>query len=56
MNVQDAYITTIILDQKRKSYCSIIIKKNYRKRLLKVTRKKDQLAYKGRTIRIIPNF
>jgi hypothetical protein len=59
MNIQEAYRTTNSLDQKRSSSCHIIIKTpnaQNKKRILKAVRKKGQVTYKGRPIRIILDF
>jgi hypothetical protein len=59
MNVQEAYRTQNRLDQKRNSSWHIIIrtKISLRKdRILKVVREKGQVTYKGRPIRITPDF
>jgi hypothetical protein len=62
VNIQEAYRTTNSLDQKRISFCHIIIKKpntqnkNNNKRILKAVREKAQVIYKGRHIRITPFF
>jgi hypothetical protein len=53
MNIQEAYKTPSSLDQK------IIIKKPNalnKERILKTVRKKGQVIYKGRLIRITPDF
>jgi hypothetical protein len=59
MNIQETYRTPNRLDQKRNSSCHIIIKTPNalnKKRILKPVREKDQVTYKGRPIRIIPDF
>jgi hypothetical protein len=59
MNIQETYRTPNRLEQKRNSSQHIIIKiKNalIKDRILKAVRKKGQVAYKGRTIRINPDF
>jgi hypothetical protein len=59
MNIQEAYRTTNRLDQKRNSFCHIIIKTpnaQNKERILKAIREKGQVTYKGRPIRITPNF
>ena len=56
--IQEAYRTPNRLDQKRNSSCHIIIKTPNalnKERLLKAVRK-GQVTYKGRPIRIIPDF
>ena len=58
-NTQEAYRTPTRLDQKRNSSCHIIIKTpnaQNRERILKAVREKGQVTYKGRPIRIIPDF
>jgi hypothetical protein len=58
MNIQ-VYRTPNRLDQKRNSSCHIIIKTPNalsKERILKAVRERDQLTYKGRPIRIIPDF
>jgi hypothetical protein len=47
------------LDQERKSFHHIIIKTlnaQNKERILKAARGKDQVAYKGRAIRVTPDF
>jgi hypothetical protein len=59
MNIQEAYRTSNRLDQKINSSRHIIIrtKKALKKdRILKAVRGKGQVTYKGRPIRITPNF
>jgi hypothetical protein len=59
MNIQEAYRITNRLDQKRNSSCHIIIRtKNTlnKDRILKAVRGKVQVIYKGRPIRITPDF
>jgi hypothetical protein len=59
MNIQEAYRTPNKLEQKRNSSCNIIIKTSNtqnKERILKAVRKKSQVTYKGRAIRIIPDF
>jgi hypothetical protein len=59
MNIQESYRTPDRLDQKRNSSCHIIIKtKNAlnKERLLKAVRGKGQVTYKGRAIKVIPDF
>jgi hypothetical protein len=59
MNIQEAYRTPSSLDQKRNSSHHIIIKTpnvQNKERILKAVREKDQVTYKGRPIRIIPDF
>jgi hypothetical protein len=58
-NVQEAYRTPNILDQKRKSSRHIMIKTltaQNKERILKAIREKVQVTYKGRSIRITPDF
>jgi hypothetical protein len=57
MNIQEAYRTPNRLDQKRNSSFHIIIKTpNVLNKILKAVRKKGQETYKGRPIRITPDF
>jgi hypothetical protein len=59
MNIQEAYRTPNRLDQKRNSSQKIIIKTPnalYKDRILKAVREKGQVTYKGRPIRITPDF
>jgi hypothetical protein len=59
VNIQEAYRTPNRLDQKRNSSRHIIIrtpKALNKERILKAVRKKDQVTYKGRPIRITPDF
>jgi hypothetical protein len=59
MNIQEAYRTPNRLDQKRKSYGHIIIRTTNalsKDRILKAVKEKDQVTYKGRPIRIKPDF
>jgi hypothetical protein len=59
MNIQEAYRTPNRLDQKRNSSHHIIIKKPNapkKERILKAVREKGQVTYKGRPIRLIPDF
>ena len=59
MNIQEAYRTPNRLDQKRNSSRHIIIRtKNAlnKNRISKEVREKGQVTYKGRTIRITPDF
>ena len=58
MNIQEAYRTPNRLDQKRNSSHHIIktpIALN-KERILKAVREKGQETYKGKPIRIIPDF
>jgi hypothetical protein len=59
MNLQEAYRTPNRLDQKRNSSRHIIIKTTNalnKDRILKAVREKGQVTYKGRPIRITPDF
>jgi hypothetical protein len=59
ISVQEAYRTPNRLDQKRKPSHSIIIKTldtQNKERISKAVRGKGQVTYKGRPIRIIPDF
>jgi hypothetical protein len=59
MNIQEAYRTPNRLDQKRNSSQHIIIRtKNALNKdiILKAVREKGQVTYKGRPIRITPDF
>jgi hypothetical protein len=59
VNIQEAYRTPNRLDQKRNSSRHIIIRtKNAlnKDRILKAVREKGQVTYKGRPIRITPDF
>jgi hypothetical protein len=59
MSIQEAYKTPNRLDQKRTSSHHIIIKTLNalnRERILKAVRGKGQTTYKGRYIRITPDF
>jgi hypothetical protein len=59
MNIQEAYRTQNRLDQKRNSSCHIIVKTpnaQNKERILKAVREKDQVTYKGRPIRVRPDF
>ena len=59
MKVQKTYRTPNKWDQKRKSSRHIIIKTlnaQNKERIWKAAREKNQVTYKGRPIRIIPNF
>ena len=54
-----AHKTPKTLDQKRKSFCYILMKTinvQIKQRILKATREKGQVTYKGRPVRITPNF
>jgi hypothetical protein len=59
MNLQEAYRITNRLDQKRNSSQHIIIRTTNalnKDRILKALRGKGQVTYKGRPIRITPDF
>jgi hypothetical protein len=59
MNIQEAYRTPNRPDQKRNSYRHIIIRTTNalnKDRLLKEVREKGQVTYKGKPIRITPDF
>jgi hypothetical protein len=59
MNIKEAYRTPNSLDQKRNSSRHIIILTSNtlnKERILKAVRAKGQVTYKGRPIRIIPDF
>jgi predicted CopG family antitoxin len=59
MNMQEAYRTPNRLDQKRNSFCHIIIRTTNalnKVRILKEVRGKGQVTHKGRPIRITPDF
>jgi hypothetical protein len=59
VNIQEIYRTSNKLDQKRNSSCHIIFKTpnaQNKERILKAVRKKDQVTYKGKPIRITPDF
>jgi hypothetical protein len=59
MNVQEAYKTPNILDQKRNSSHHIIVKRTNAQnngRILKAVKEKGQVTYKGRPIRITQDF
>jgi hypothetical protein len=58
MKIQKAKRTPKILDQKRNFSCHIVVKTpnvQSKGRILKEVREKDQVSYKGRPIRIIPD-
>jgi hypothetical protein len=58
-NIQEAYRTPNRLDQKGNSSCHIIIKTPNalnKERILKAIREKGQVTYKGKPIRITPDF
>jgi hypothetical protein len=59
MNIQEAHRTPNRLDQKRNSFCHIIVKTpsaQNKEKILKAVREKGQVTYKGRSIRITPDF
>ena len=59
IKVQEAYRTPNKWDQKRKSSHYIIIKTisaQSKQKILKAARQKGQVTYKGRSIRITPDF
>jgi hypothetical protein len=59
MNIQEAYRTPNRLDQKRNSSRHIIIRTTdalNKGRILKAVREKGQVTYKGKPIRITPDF
>jgi hypothetical protein len=59
INIKKAYRTPNRLDQKRNSSCYIIVKTpnaQNKDRILKAVREKGQVKYKGRPIRITPDF
>ena len=59
MNIQEAYRTPNRLDQNRDTSRHIIIKPPNvlnKERILKAVREKGQVTYKGRPIRITPDF
>jgi len=59
INIQEAYITPNILDQKRNSSHQIVLKTpnaQNKERILKAVREKGQVTYEGRPITITPGF
>ena len=59
MNIQEAYRTSNRLDQKRNSSQHIVIRTTNtlnKDRILKAVRENGQVTYKGRPIRITPDF
>jgi len=59
INIQEAYRTPNRWDQKRNSSHHIIVKTpnaQNKERISKAVRGKGQVTYKGRTIRIMPDF
>jgi hypothetical protein len=58
-NIQEAYRTPNRLDQKRNSSCHMIVKTpnvHNKEKNIKSVREKGQVTYKGRPIRITPDF
>jgi hypothetical protein len=55
MNIKEAYRAPNTLDQKRNSSCHITNALN-KDRILKAVREKGQVTYKGRPIKITPDF
>ena len=59
MKVQEAYRTPNRLDQKKTSPCHIIIKTQSiqtKERILRAAKEKGQVTYKGKPIRLTPDF
>jgi uncharacterized coiled-coil protein SlyX len=59
INIQEAYRTLNRLEQKRNSFCRIIVKTpnaQNKEQILKAVREKDHVTYEGRPIRITPDF
>jgi hypothetical protein len=59
MNIQEAYRTSNRLHHKINYSCHIIVKTpnaQNKERILKAVREKGQVTYKGRLIRITPDF
>jgi hypothetical protein len=59
INIQEAYRTPNRLDQKRNSSHHIVVKTpnaQNKERILKAVRRKSQVTYKGKSIRITPDF
>jgi hypothetical protein len=59
MNIQESYRSTNRLDQRRNSSWHLIIRTTNalnKDRILKAVREKGQVTYKGRPIRIVPDF
>ena len=59
INIKEAYRIPNRLDQKRTFSCHIIVKTpnaQNKERIFKTLREKGQVTYKGRSIRIIPDF
>jgi hypothetical protein len=59
INIQESYRNPNRLNQKRNPSCHIIVKTPHaqnKERILKALREKGQVTYKGRPIRITPDF
>jgi hypothetical protein len=59
INIQETYRTPNRLNQKRNYPCHIIVKTSNalnKERILKAVRERGQVTYKGRPIRITPEF
>ena len=59
INIEEVYRTPNRLDEKRNSSCDIIVKtpnSQNKERILKTVREKVEVTYKGRPIRITPDF
>ena len=59
MKVQEAYRTPNRLDQKKTFRCHIIIKTQniqIKERILRAAKEKGQVTYKGKPIRLTPDF
>ena len=59
ITIHEAYKTPKRLDQQRKLFNHIIIKTlnvQNKERILKVVRERSQITYKGRPVRITPDF
>ena len=59
MKVQEAYRTPNRLDQKKTSPCHVIIKTQniqIKERILRAAKEKGQVTYKGKPIRLTPDF
>ena len=58
INIQKTYKTQNRLEQKRKTFCYIIKTLNVqnKERVFKAVREKCQVTYKGRPIKITPDF
>jgi hypothetical protein len=58
-NIKGTQRKEISLDLIRISHCHIIFKREHlqnKERILKAAREKGQVTYKGRSIKIVPNF